>query len=339
MFVVRALLLPLTLFSLHAAMAADAPKTAETRAGIEQRLQAAQQRLDEAAREVANLSMALSDDAMPRGRFFTSDVRQRAQLGIAIGTPGDGEGKDGVEVLSVSPGGAAASAGLQSGDVLTEVNGQSLKQRGDDSSRERLLQIMREVKPGDKVTVEYRRGEKTVTTSVTARAPADRMFNLPFPPALVRGQFEGGMPHMFFANSDGVFGATEMVALTPKLGQYFGTDKGLLVVRAPGDDRLKIEEGDVIVDIDGRVPENAVHAARILGSYEAGEKLKLNVLRMKKRITLEFEVPADTSAESVGPARGRSVLPGPPGLPMPSTAAPSHTIGPGAMLKSAEDAV
>ena len=50
----------------------------------------------------------------------------------------------------------------------------------------------------------------------------------------------------------------------------------------------------MIVDIDGRVPESAAHAARILGSYESGEKLRLNVLRMKKRLTLEVEVPADS---------------------------------------------
>ncbi len=30
----------------------------------------------------------------------------------------------------------------------------------------------------------------------------------------------------------GVFGSAELVPLTPKLGQYFGTDKDLLVVRA-----------------------------------------------------------------------------------------------------------
>ena len=47
----------------------------------------------------------------------------------------------------------------------------------------------------------------------------------------------------------------ELVAMTPKLGKYFGTDKGVLVVRAPGDSELKLEEGDVILDIDGRAPQ------------------------------------------------------------------------------------
>ena len=32
---------------------------------------------------------------------------------------------------------------------------------------------------------------------------------------------------------EGVFGSAELVPMTPKLGQYFGTRHGLLVVRAP----------------------------------------------------------------------------------------------------------
>ena len=55
----------------------------------------------------------------------------------------------------------------------------------------------------------------------------------------------------------------ELVTLTPKLGRYFGTDKGVLVVRAPSSAEFKLEEGDVIVDIDGRAPQNGAHAMRL----------------------------------------------------------------------------
>ena len=102
------------------------------------------------------------------------------------------------------------------------------------------------------------------------------------------------MPDFVFMRGEGVFGSAELVPMTPKLGQYFGTETGLLVVRAPDDSRLKLEDGDVIVDIDGRTPSNASHALRILSSYQAGEKLKLNILRMKKRMAFEVTVPEDT---------------------------------------------
>jgi S1-C subfamily serine protease len=62
-------------------------------------------------------------------------------------------------------------------------------------------------------------------------------------------------------------------------------------VRAPTDTRLKLEEGDVILDIDGRVPTSPAHALRILGSYQPGESLKINALRMKKRIVLDLQLP------------------------------------------------
>src|SRR2546430_13415861 len=38
----------------------------------------------------------------------------------------------------------------------------------------------------------------------------------------------------------------ELATLTPRLGSYFGSEKGVLVVRAPADGALKLEDGDVI---------------------------------------------------------------------------------------------
>jgi hypothetical protein len=101
------------------------------------------------------------------------------------------------------------------------------------------------------------------------------------------------MPNFVFMRGEGVFGSAELVPMTQKLGQYFGTETGLLVVRAPDDSRLKLEDGDVIVDIDGRVPSSPSHALRILSSYQPGEKLKLNILRTKKRMSFEVTVPED----------------------------------------------
>src|SRR6185437_10167040 len=74
----------------------------------------------------------------------------------------------------------------------------------------------------------------------------------------------------------------ELVTLTPQLGRYFGSDKGVLVVRAPKDSGFKLQDGDVILAIDGREPTSGSHATRILGSYQPGEKITLRVLRRHK---------------------------------------------------------
>ncbi len=170
------------------------------------------------------------------------------------------------------------------------------------------------MKPGEKVQLRYRRDNKVATATVTAQTP-DRLFAMP--PMALRGKFATAAVPAFpmgplgAIRAVGVFGSTELVPLTPKLGQYFGTEKGLLVVRAPVDSRLKLEDGDVIVDIDGRTPSNPAHAFRILGSYQAGEKLTLNVLRQKKKMSFDITVPDEPAAGAhralhLPPAAGRA---------------------------------
>ena len=60
-------------------------KSEGRRAEMEQKLQDAQKRLDAAAREVADLSMSLSDDVMPRVMHFTGHAGA-AMLGVIIGS-------------------------------------------------------------------------------------------------------------------------------------------------------------------------------------------------------------------------------------------------------------
>ena len=61
----------------------------------------------------------------------------------------------------------------------------------------------------------------------------------------------------------------------------------LLVVRAPNESGYQLQEGDVLMGIDGRVPESPGHAFRILRSYQPGEKLELDVLRSRKRMEVK----------------------------------------------------
>ena len=103
------------------------------------------------------------------------------------------------------------------------------------------------------------------------------------------------LPMPSHAHAGKGFGSVEFLNLTPGLGRYFGTEQGLLVVHAPADERLKLQEGDVVLDIDGRVPNNASHAFRIFSSYRSGETLKLHIMRDQKRMELPIDVPADTS--------------------------------------------
>lgn len=277
-------------------------KPEESQAEIEKKLEDARRRLDTAAREVAELSMSMSEYSVPQLRHFSGFGPPRAVLGINLG-PRAEEQTEGVAILSVSPGGAAERAGLKAGDVLLAIGDKQLKRTNDLSARDVLLKELSEVKPGEKVELRYRRDKKVQTASVTPQA-ADRLFAMP--PMPVRGFSSAAVPAFRMGSigamrAVGVFGSTELVPLTPKLGQYFGTEKGLLVVRAPADSRLRLEDGDVIVDIDGRTPASPGHAFRILGSYQAGEKLTLNVLRQKKKMSFDITIPDEPAAGRAEP--------------------------------------
>jgi S1-C subfamily serine protease len=91
------------------------------------------------------------------------------------------------------------------------------------------------------------------------------------------------MPHRWFN--------VELVTLDEDLGAYFGTTEGLLVVRAPGDAEMDLRSGDVILQINGRVPTSPSHALRILRSYEPEETVSMQIMRDRSRQTIEFTVP------------------------------------------------
>lgn len=296
------------------------------RAQLEKQLGAARAELDKAAREVAEISRQLYGGESGEMMRFVHAGARGSMLGVNIGS--GTERDEGVEVVGVSPGGPADQAGIKAGDVLVAVDDQVLERSGDRGANRQLVEVMRGVEPGRAVKVDYLRDGKKRSASVTT-APAE--------PPIVRvirerlGGPAGERMPMSIPGFEDVFGpeqafpSLELVPVTPKLGAYFGTDKGLLVVRAPAGKDLPLEEGDVLQTIDGRTPESPGHAFRILHSYQPGEKVKLGVLRQRKALTLEATIP------SVDPAQRRiekrilrvpGTPPPPAPVPRPAPAAP-----------------
>jgi predicted metalloprotease with PDZ domain len=96
------------------------------------------------------------------------------------------------------------------------------------------------------------------------------------------------------------------------------------VVKAPPAQGAGLEEGDVVLTIGGRTPDSPRHAFRILGSYQPGEKVKLEVLRQRKRLALDVEMPA---VDAMGPGF-RPGSPRAPNAPTPP-APPADPKSPG----------
>ena len=306
----------------------DTTRSAADEAKVRSDLDAARQRLDEAAREVAQLSAQLGRNAGHDFVFINGNGPRRAVLGVQIDPD---SGKEGARVLKVSPGGAAEEAGLVNGDVIVALDG--VKVAGNADPNRAVVEHMRGVKPEQKVKVKVLRGGKNKDFEVLARPMVfnDRMFNVQMPEmGTAFAGMAGAMPRMgevrqFRTFFRGDFGGMELASITPKLGAYFGATDGVLVVQAPENASFKLEDGDVIQTIDGRKPEDGAHALRILRSYKSGEKLSLSVLRQRKPLTLSVVMPDR-------PEFDEHFMPGPPmpaAPPMPAMP-PSPGMGGGA---------
>lgn len=276
-------------------------------AGLEAQLDDARHRLEEAAHEVAVLSSQLGGPLVER--FSTFDgAFGRAIIGVQLDPS---SGKDGARVVSVSPGGPAAEAGIRAGDVIVAVNGTTVT--GDDATRQ-VVKVIHDIKPDSKVSVRVKRDGKTQDFTVVARpGPGIMAFGDDLPTLPEMTQIAPARP---FFMIQGPLSNMELATLTPQLGKYFGTDKGVLVVRAPPDSALKLEDGDVILAIDGREPTSGSHATRILGSYQPGEKISLKIVRQRKTIDLETTVPEGMPGHNRGfvvPGAGHDLPPPMPG--------------------------
>ena len=246
----------------------------------------------------------------------------RAQLGVVVRTRADGENEEqekGAILEWVTPGGPADEAGLRAGDVITRFNGESLvgpyPEAGPDESPGaiKLIALVRDADPGDDVTIEYVRDGKTDTTTATLRrlngvsvfvegvgrnGAAAESLRVRARELAEPGRFEvfggpGRGAELLTLLMPGLWSDIQLVAVNDQLGAYFGTNEGLLVIRAPEDEDLGLRGGDVILAIDTREPRTPSRALRILRSYEAGESMDLTIMRNRKRQTITVTVPEE----------------------------------------------
>jgi len=313
---------------------AEAMRTAEVReAETARKMEAAERKMAEAAREIAELTA----DRLPQLRQIERRVEilssDRPRLGVTIGDR-DKEGPvEGVRIMAVTPGSAADDAGLRAGDILTAVNDEALSADNSDDATMRLLEFMKGVEEGDVLDVEYLRDGKVGKVQVEPRQvdmhawsfdgfPKD--FTIPPMPPNVHvspemvGKLSSVLQFPWIGNA---WGDMELAELSEGLGKYFGTDSGVLVVKAPESDALQLEDGDVILKIDGREPTSVRHAIRILSSYQPGESIELEIMRDKRSRTLKVEMPDDRSS-MISPAPAPSPRPAAAPVPAPKPVRP-----------------
>lgn len=233
-----------------------------------------------------------------------SGAQGRAVLGINIANGQVDRGPvEGVTILGVTPGGGADEAGLAVNDVLIRIDEQSLTADAEREANGRLLRFMAEVVPGQTVQLTYLRDGNVLEAELTAGEidPAMRPSGFPFMRDIERWsrrlEHEVVEPLQFRWRHHGTFAGMELVSMSPELGRYFGTDEGLLIIRAPDNEEIGLEDGDVIRMIGTRKPNDPGHAMRILRSYEPGEELVIGILREKKPREVRLTLPLRNDVE------------------------------------------
>src|SRR6266540_3324433 len=98
----------------------------------------------------------------------------RGRIGVVVKTtPDDADDKLGARIEAVTPGGPADKAGLKAGDIITRFKGTVLggvaaEHDEDSGPGMKLIELARELDPGDTVQVEYRRGTATSKATLVA---------------------------------------------------------------------------------------------------------------------------------------------------------------------------
>ena len=250
-------------------------------------------------------------------------IAARPRFGITIDTRPRDTDKVGAYVTGVSPGGPAAKAGIQSGDIIAKVAGKAVTARGEESAGLRLIEMIGELDAGKAVDVELRRGKDTKKVKVT---PADddtefftgvtdggnlRSFSFgqgePFGVAragemnmverMVPGEAITVRPSIgtgsfsFTTTARGPLASLEMATLNAGLGSYFGTTDGVLIINTGEKQELGLLPGDVVTAVDGRKVTSPSQLMRILRTYEQGEEFKLQIMRQKRADTVTGKMP------------------------------------------------
>ncbi len=284
--------------------------TDRERRELEQKLQQLRQEMRELERKLGRdrLRVFVQPERLEGPMAFTF-ATDRPRLGVIVQTERNpATDSIGAVLQAVTPETPAAEAGLQAGDIVMRFKGETLVQRDarGRSPGDRLIDLARDLKEGDTVRVQYRRGSETRTATVVPRKLDSFAYAYRFEQAdsalegvrALTDRLRLEAPRMRMELEPLLQGFRdrwadmELTTLDAELGNYFGTTEGLLVVRAPKDSLLGLKSGDVLLRIGGRVPTSPSHAVRILRSYEPNDQIRLEVMRNKRRTELTATVPA-----------------------------------------------
>lgn len=208
----------------------------------------------------------------------------------------------GAEVSRVDEGSPADKAGVHSGDVLLEFNGQPLE------GTSQLGRLVQETPPGHKAKLKIWRDGKTAVLVVTIEARKAKLTiptiaepNLTFQPQM------WDMPNPMLAWRSGMIGI-ECESLSPQLAEYFSVKYGVLVrtvLKNLPAEHAGLKAGDVITRV-GDKPVTSPSELTVCLRMRNTKTVTLGVTRDHKEISISVttddpQTSAQQGIKSVGP--------------------------------------
>jgi serine protease Do len=224
------------------------------------------------------------------------------------------KGTQGVSIESVEPGGPADKAGIKSGDIVTEFDGERVR------SVRQFSRLVQETPAGRSVPVVLSRGGQRVTANVTAEAAGwgdDFSMRLleaprvarpatprvpPAPPAPPAPSIAPAAPFDVFRFTSGRRLGISIETLDDQLAQYFGVKEGVLVRSVEVDStaaKAGVKAGDVITAVNGRKVYEASDVNRAVDRTESDGDVTIEVVRDHKPQTLKGKLETRRSRSSV----------------------------------------
>jgi S1-C subfamily serine protease len=249
-----------------------------------------------------------------------------SRIGISIRDleEADAKGKpaaaSGVLVEDVVAGSPAEKAGMRTGDVIVEFDGERVR------SARQLTRLVQETPAGRNVIAavvrDGQRSNLTVTPMEGARWSFDNLSELqdlargfrykvapPRPPSAPDHPVPPSPPAVWkfdeLLGRSSRLGAT-VDSLSPQLAEYFGTKRGVLVTSVYDDSAAAsagLKAGDVITSLNGAAVEDPSDVRRRAQALNDGEEFTIEVMRDRKPLTLKGKV-----ARTEGRRTSRTIL-------------------------------
>ena len=83
----------------------------------------------------------------------------------------------------------------------------------------------------------------------------------------------------------------KLAEIDPGLGEYFKTDRGVLVLKARADNELQLKSGDVVLQVGDSEVNSPAEFMRALRGFNSGDELVMNIKRNRKDRTLKTIMP------------------------------------------------